>query len=158
MSAGMTRNNMNITTLTAWIARKIRIVAFVAGIFTCLYFVARTLFFVFAHYDGPDKFFGFLLLMGEAYILVHSFGYMMNVFTITGRTEGFPSSFPDKSSQPHVAVIVPARHEPKHVLENTLVMLVNLDYANKHIYFLDDSSEEQYKQEARECFSCLLQL
>ena len=52
--------------------------------------------------------------------------------------------------EPPVAILVAARHEPKSVLENTFVMLNNLNYKNKFIYFLDDSSDAKYQKEAEE--------
>jgi cellulose synthase (UDP-forming) len=49
-----------------------------------------------------------------------------------------------------VAILVAARHEPREVLEETFTSLINLNYDNKKIFFLDDSSDESYKREAEE--------
>jgi cellulose synthase (UDP-forming) len=53
-----------------------------------------------------------------------------------------------EGKQPPVAILVAARHEPKSILENTFMTLRNINYQNKKIYFLDDSSEEKYMGEA----------
>ncbi|MBW8001880.1 MAG: glycosyltransferase [Planctomycetes bacterium] len=49
---------------------------------------------------------------------------------------------------PSVAILIPARHEPSEVMENTILCCYNLSYPSKTIYLLDDSSEEKYKKEA----------
>jgi cellulose synthase (UDP-forming) len=54
------------------------------------------------------------------------------------------------NNEPSIAVIVAARHEPKEVLEETFISLRNLAYENKEIYFLDDSSDERYKNDAED--------
>ncbi|MDD5614001.1 MAG: glycosyltransferase, partial [Candidatus Omnitrophica bacterium] len=54
---------------------------------------------------------------------------------------------------PSVAVLVAARHEPKEVLEATLITLNAMHYKNKKIYLLDDSSIDSYKKEAEELAS-----
>ncbi|HOY10885.1 MAG TPA: glycosyltransferase, partial [Candidatus Omnitrophota bacterium] len=54
------------------------------------------------------------------------------------------------SGGPDIAILVAARHEPREVLEDTFISLNNLNYPNKEIFLLDDSSDEKYKNEALE--------
>lgn len=129
--------------------RKIRIIALVAAISVCLYLISRVVMFSYSDYSRLEKLFGLLLLLGETYMLVHAFGYMINVFTLTGAQHRKPPSKELKpGKEPSVAIVVAARHEPKEVLEDTIITFRNVNYPNKTIYFLDDSSEQAYKDEA----------
>jgi len=47
-----------------------------------------------------------------------------------------------------VAILVTARHKPRKILRDAIASIKNINYKNKSIYFLDDSSEAKYKKEA----------
>lgn len=102
-----------------------------------------------------EKTFGGLLLMAELFVLVHGVGYAMNVFKVLLHSvEGGQSPLPNDEKQcagdagPSVAILVPARNEPREVLERTFITINNVVYKNKKVYFLDDSTEENYQKEA----------
>lgn len=120
----------------------------VGSVAVCFYFVARVIIFSYSDYTPLEKLFGILLLAGETYMMVHALGYMVNVFNLRGREKDAPRAELEKGNEPWVAVIVAARHEPKEILEETIITFRNLDYPNKNIYFLDDSSDQRYKDEA----------
>ncbi|HBB67394.1 MAG: hypothetical protein A2X28_07190 [Elusimicrobia bacterium GWA2_56_46] len=127
---------------------RLRIFTLVGCVAVCLYFVARVIIFSYSYYSPVEKLFGILLLTGETYMLVHALGYMINVFNIRGRELTAPRAEIRQGEEPWVAVVVAARHEPKEILEETIITFRNLDYPNKNIYFLDDSSDQRYKEEA----------
>lgn len=127
---------------------RLRVFTLVASVAVCVYFVARVLIFSYSGYTPVEKLFGLLLLTGETYMLVHALGYMVNAFNIRGKDLEAPRAELKKGAEPWVAVVVAARHEPKEILEETIITFRNLDYANKNIYFLDDSSDQRYKDEA----------
>jgi cellulose synthase (UDP-forming) len=119
-----------------------------------VYFIVRTVLLAYADYTEVDKTLSILLLVGEGFILIHGFGYVVNVIRAYRAQKeeqlmDMAAHTPLKE-EPSVAVLVAARHEPKDVLEETFISLRNLKYKNKSIYFLDDSSEEKYKKEAEE--------
>ena len=83
--------------------------------------------------------------------MLHALGYFFGVFNVSRKKELAAQA--EKLSIkdfPPVAILIPARHEPKEVIENTLISCYNLAYPNKTIYLLDDSSQEQFKKEAEE--------
>lgn len=90
------------------------------------------------------------LLLTEAFVVFQSMAYALDFSSALGAKEPLRADMGDWSGAPKVAVLMPARHEPYGVLENTLLCLKNLDYPNKEIYFLDDSSDERYRREAEE--------
>ncbi len=90
------------------------------------------------------------LLMTEAFVVFHSISYAINFISALRAPEPARADIRDWTKAPSVAILVPARHEPYEVLERTFLCLKNLDYPNKIIYFLDDSSEERYNREAEE--------
>jgi cellulose synthase (UDP-forming) len=114
------------------------------------YVIVRTTLFIFAEYSPVEKFFAIVLILGEMFVLLHGMGYVLNIFrvTIVGKTKVPVISI--GGSEPSVAVLVAARHEPKEILENTFITLQNMNYKNKKIYFLDDSTEAKYKKEAED--------
>jgi len=129
--------------------RRLRVFTLVASVAVCVYFVARVLIFSYSDYTLVEKFFGILLLAGETYMLVHALGYMVNAFNLRGAEDlEMPHVELKKGEEPWVAVVVAARHEPREILEETIITFRNLDYPNKNIYFLDDSSDQRYKDEA----------
>ncbi len=117
-----------------------------------VYFIARTalLVLLLPEYKSIEKFFAALLVFGEFFVLIHSVGYVINIIKTYRKQKIDTSKKSLLKEEPSVAILVAARHEPKEVLENTFITLNNLNYKNKHIYFLDDSSLEQYQREADE--------
>ena len=127
------------------------------GISLCIvsitvYLIVRIILCGYSGYTGIDKACSLLLLGTEIFILLHTVGYFINILRSYNLKEPTwaGSSWPKDTirNTPLVAIIVAARHEPKKVLEETFISLINISYANKEIYFLDDSSDEKYKREA----------
>lgn len=119
-----------------------------------VYVVVRAVFFGYADYSGVDKISSLFLLIGEFFIIFHGIGYVMNVARAYNakkmQEKSDETAHVKMKEEPSVAIIVAARHEPRQVLEDTFISLVNLNYKNKEVYFLDDSSDEKYKMEADE--------
>ena len=119
-----------------------------------VYVVVRAIFLGYAEYSGADKIASLFLLFGETFIIFHGMGYVMNVARAYNsrkhQDDMQERAHQQMKEEPSVAVLVAARHEPREVLEETFISLVNLKYGNKEVYFLDDSSDEQYKREAEE--------
>ncbi len=106
------------------------------------YLIVRTVLFFSADFLGYEMIAAFFLLGAEAFVLVHSFGYFLNIFRVlTHRRDQVvaaqPVSAPD--AYPPVAIIVSSYKEPLSVVEDTLTCFYNLTYPNKHLYFLDDT-------------------
>lgn len=119
---------------------------------TTVYFLIRGAFVFYARYGPFEKALAIIFFMSEAFILFHTFAYFANIYRLSVKEPDRPDSLPAKDfkSPPAVAILIPARHEPKSVLVDTLTGCYNLDYPNKKVYLLDDSSEEKYKKEAEE--------
>ena len=119
-----------------------------------VYVVVRALFVGFSDYSGIDMVTSVFLMLAEFFVILHGVGYVLNVIRAyhrRGQSEALLElSHTVLREEPAVAVIVAARHEPKEVLEETFIGLINLKYGNKDVYFLDDSSDEKYKKEAEE--------
>ncbi|NQT22508.1 MAG: glycosyltransferase [Candidatus Omnitrophica bacterium] len=115
-----------------------------------VYVIVRTALFLFADYTGIEKIFSILLILSEFFILIHGAGYVLNIFSALEGKElklSRPYKVDQKSS---VAILVAARHEPKDVLEKTFITINNLHYENKKVYFLDDSSDENFLKDAED--------
>lgn len=107
-----------------------------------LYLTARFVFFLLSDYSWYEQCVAFLLLGAEIFIMLHSFGYFLNIFRVIVRNKevvAAPVPSVELRSYPPVAIIVSSFKEPLEVLEDTLTCFYNLTYPNKHLYFLDDT-------------------
>lgn len=114
------------------------------------YALIRALFLFQVRYNSLELFFAVLLILAEFFVLVHGFGYVLNVIKVFGGKEDNRKGPAALKDEPSVAILVAARHEPRDLLERTFITLNNLNYKNKFIYFLDDSSKEEYRKEAED--------
>lgn len=132
-----------------------KVLVVLAAVAALIYVTVRIALYLFAEYTGVEKLFAVLLVIGDTFVIVHGIGYAVNVMRIYVWPRRAPEAVtaPMRREGPSVAILVAARHEPKEVLEKTFVTLKNIDYGNKRLYFLDDSSEEKYKREAEELCS-----
>ena len=119
------------------------------------YLIVRGVLLERAKYSALDGICALLVLLAEAFILFHGIGYAVAILwsqkkarNLSALLEGTRSI--DEKEQSSVAIIIPARHEPRKVLEGTFITVNNITYANKKIYFLDDSIKEEYHKEAEE--------
>lgn len=102
----------------------------------------RILYFVFSSYTWQEKISAFLLLLAECFILVHTFGYFVNIFSVIRQTSTNhlpPAQLPH---YPPVAVVMASYKEPLDIIRDTLVCFYNLSYPNKYLYLLDDTRYE----------------
>jgi len=116
------------------------------------YVIVRTALFFFAEYTSIEKVFAVMLISGELFVLLHALGYVFNIFKVFKKESVVFEKNPEKENEsgPSVAILVAARHEPAQVLKNTFITINALNYKNKRVYLLDDSSLDKYKKEADE--------
>ena len=117
-------------------------------VFIAVYLLSTSVFLYFAQYAPLTKVLAVLFFLSEFFVMVHAFGYFWGIYNLNRRPAEVP--YGELKEFPPVAILVPARHEPKEVLTSTLEACRNLEYPNKSIYLLDDSSEEKYRKEAEE--------
>lgn len=133
-------------------AEKIMALTIFAFIALMTYAIVRTVLYQSARYSGSDNLLAFLLIFAELFVLLHGFGYMTHIIVSSSGKVPPPPTVKVKE-EPPVAIVVAARHEPKDVLEGTFLTINNIDYKNKRVYFLDDSSIDSFKKEAEELAS-----
>ncbi|EAT57995.1 glycosyltransferase, partial [Chlorobium ferrooxidans] len=113
-----------------------------------VYLMARTYSVYHARVNIFDEIFAVLFFFAEAFLMIHSFAFFLNILRNQKPDKEPLQKEPGEDAS--VAIAIPARHEPKQIVANTLLTCINLEYPNKKIYLLDDSSIERYKEEARE--------
>jgi len=117
------------------------------------YLMVRTTLFFLAPYFWYEKFFAFILLLAEGFILLHSFGYFLNLLHVirrSGQSRPAANHVEDLREYPPVAIVVSSYHEPIEVVEDTLICFYNLTYPNKHLFFLDDTRYDMPGNETAE--------
>src|SRR6056297_2339206 len=95
----------------------------------CGYLVIRTILFIIADYAWFEKVMAFFLLFAEVFIMMHGFGYFLNLFHVI-RHPASPKILETDSAEltefPLVAIIVSSFKEPLDVLEETLTCFYNV--------------------------------
>ncbi|MBS3761894.1 MAG: glycosyltransferase [Planctomycetes bacterium] len=126
------------------------------GLFTVMtvcasvYLVVRAILLTMGNLGTWSMVLAALLLLAESFVVFQAVAYALNVSQTVDR-EAIPrKDFSNWDEAPPVAILLPARHEPYDVLDKTLTAISNIDYPNKTIFFLDDSSEEKYQHEAEQ--------
>ncbi len=113
-----------------------------------IYILARSYFLYHVRLQTLERLFGIFFFASELFIMVHAFGFFWDLVN-----QAKPAKEPrrvDPGKDASVAILIPSRHEPRQVVHNTLLTCLRMNYPNKKVYLLDDSSIESYKQEARE--------
>ncbi len=123
-----------------------------AVIVILVYIVVRTTLFLFYTYTPIEKLFAIMLIFGEFFVLLHTLGYIFDIFKVFRKENRvYEANLRKKGkNEPSVAILVAARHEPKEVLKNTFITINAINYKNKQVYLLDDSSLAEYQEEADE--------
>jgi len=123
-----------------------------AVIVILVYIVVRTTLFLFYTYTPIEKLFAIMLIFGEFFVLLHTLGYIFDIFKVFRKENRvYEENLRKKGkNEPSVAILVAARHEPKEVLKNTFITINAINYKNKQVYLLDDSSLAEYQEEADE--------
>ena len=129
---------------------KIYLVFGIFGLITLASYISvRFIFLLLPSLSWLDKTMAILLIMAELHLALHSLGFMIYILNKKrGIIKKRRSAHINFDNPPKVAIIVAARHEPKHILEETFTSLHCVDYKNKEIYLLDDSSQKKFKTEA----------
>jgi cellulose synthase (UDP-forming) len=126
--------------------RNLEVIAISAIISISVYFFVRILSFLYIPGIAPVLIiYGMFFLLAESFSIIHLMGFIIDIFHINKRK---PKKFNFKNIPaghwPSVAVLLPAKDEPKEVLEETIASLNLLDYENKNIYLLDGSDKEYF--------------
>ena len=122
--------------------------------------VALTLLCVYASFRGAslfnpgyrwiDRLFAILLLGAEVFILFHGIGYLATVLRASKGYDVTRTRVFVPTTTPPVAIIVASFNEDLALLEDTIASVANLDYPNKRVYLLDDSTKEDLQRGAQQ--------
>jgi len=129
---------------------KFEAIALLTIVSIIVYIIVRTTLLFFADYSTLERIMAIVLIVGELFVIIHGLGYVLNISRILRKKDNKETEKYILQEEPSVAILVAARHEPKEILTETFTTLCNLNYKNKAIYFLDDSSDESYIKEADE--------
>ena len=125
--------------------------AAIAILTICLYFFAHFTSLFVAGYSPVDRIFSIILLAAESFFLIQGIGYALNVIKANrSYGEEFDAQhFFLPTTEPKVAVCIAAFNEEPDTLESTLSACTLMNYGNKKIYLLDDSSRTELADDAQ---------
>lgn len=122
--------------------------AVVAITLLCVYAAFRGASLLSPGYSWVDRLSAILLLSAEAFLLIHGIGYFLTVFRATKGYRVTKVRFFVPFSEPSVAAVIASFNEELAMLEDTIASVTNLEYANKRVYLLDDSTREHLQKGA----------
>lgn len=119
--------------------------AIIALLCICIYLTFRFFVFFAEEYSLLDRIFAICLLVGELFFFIHGIGYSIDAIKASRRyREEFDSQhYFLNVKEPKVAVFITAYNEDADTLENTISACTLMDYKNKQIYLLDDSTKPE---------------
>jgi cellulose synthase/poly-beta-1,6-N-acetylglucosamine synthase-like glycosyltransferase len=112
-------------------------------ILLCLYPVFRTLTFLDPGYRPVDRVASILLTGAELFIILHALGYLLSTIKASRRHTAPQEHLLAAFREPPVAVLVTSFNESVVVLEETLAAVSALDYGQKTLYLVDDSTQAE---------------
>jgi len=121
------------------------------------YVVFRGIAFFGPGYSLLDRLFAVLLLCAELFIFIHATAYFLTAIKATGRYTITKEHVFTPVVEPTTAVVIATFNEEPSILEETVISVVNLDYPNKKVYIVDDSTNEELRrgiQDLTEKYGC----
>ena len=125
--------------------------AAIAILAICIYFFAHFTSLFVAGYSPVDRIFAIILLAAESFFLIQGIGYALNVIKAhrSYRKDFDAQHFFLPTEEPKVAVCIAAFNETADTLESTLSACTLMNYGNKKVYLLDDSSRVELADDAQ---------
>ena len=115
----------------------------------CIYVIFRGVSLFNPGYRWIDHLFAFLLIGAEIFTIFHAIGYLATVVRSLRNYRVTKTRVFVPFIEPPIGVVVASFNEDVAMLEDTIVSVTNLEYANKKIYILDDSTNENLQKGAR---------
>ena len=112
----------------------------------CIYVLFRGVSLFNPGYRWIDHIFAILLICAEIFVIFHAIGYLAAMvrsfrdYRVTRISVFVPFV------EPPVSVVIASFNEEVAMLEDTIVSVTNLEYANKKVYILDDSTNENLQK------------
>ncbi len=134
------------------------VMALLAIVALSLYVVFRGVTFLDPGYTWLDRLFAIFLLGAELFIFVHAIAYFLTTIKATGKYTITKEHVFVPAMEPATAVIIASFNEEPSMLEETVISAVNLDYAQKKVYLVDDSTNEDLRrgiQDLAERYGCV---
>ena len=122
------------------------IMALLAIVALSLYVVFRGIAFLDPGYTWLDRLFAVFLLGAELFIFTHAIAYLLTTIKATGRYTITKERVFAPAVEPATAVIIAAFNEEPSLLEETVISAINLDYAQKKVCIVDDSTNEDLRR------------
>jgi cellulose synthase (UDP-forming) len=129
-----------------------RVLAFTwIGLFSMMiYALFMGLAFFSPGYGLVDRIASIGLLLGILFILMHGFGYANSMIKASWGYNEIKRRIFTPQGAPKVACAIATFNEPIEVVEETVAALVNVDYPNKEVVILDDSTKEESRAAMRD--------
>jgi len=131
---------------------KIIILSFFTTLVTtlCVYLVFRASTLLSPGYSLIERFFAILLLLTEGFFLFNVATYSLNLIGAIMKYEEVSRMVfvPALFHEPKVAIFITSFNEDESVLEKSLKAATSIDYRNKEIFLLDDSTEPKLMKAA----------
>jgi cellulose synthase (UDP-forming) len=106
----------------------------------CVYFAFRTSTLFLPGYAPAERLYGAIFLATEIFVFLHTAGFILSIVRSTRNYKKVSDTFFAQYTTAPVTCYISSFNEPADILEETIASVRNLDYRNKEIVLLDDST------------------
>lgn len=115
-------------------------------VFASIYLVLRANTFFSSEFGILEKFWGAIFLIAELFVFTNILGFLISIIKSTVSYKTIAESYFAPYSNESVSCFICSYNEPIEILEETIASVLNIDYENKELFLLDDSTGELGKQ------------
>jgi len=131
-------------------ARSIAGIAWFTVFFAFIYFLFIGLAAASPGYRFVDRIASIFLVLGSLFIFVHGLGYANSMIKSSWAYDEVKKRVFSPMREPKVACLIACFNEPLDVLEETVAAAAAMDYGNKEVVILDDSTKDEIRQGVRD--------
>ncbi|HEX8833155.1 MAG TPA: glycosyltransferase [Abditibacteriaceae bacterium] len=130
--------------------KRIIAMTWVAMFFSLIYFLFIGLAAAAPGYSFADRVASIFLVFGSFFIFLHGIGYANSMIKASWAYDEVKKRVFSPMREPKVVCLIACFNEPLDVLEETISAMMAMDYGNKEVLILDDSTKEEIRQGVRE--------
>jgi cellulose synthase (UDP-forming) len=116
---------------------------------SCIYFVFRTSTLFLPGYSLTERLYGAAFLVAELFVFLHTVGFILSIIRSSRSYRKVTDTYFAPLTKASVTCYISSFNEPAEILEETIASVRALDYRNKEVILLDDSTGDYAKNAAK---------
>ncbi|MBI5223386.1 glycosyltransferase [Candidatus Micrarchaeota archaeon] len=118
------------------------VLATVIIVFASIYLIIRASTLFSSDYGVFERLWAMIFLVSELFIFLNILGFLLSILKSTANYKTVTESYFAPYSNESVSCFICSYNEPLEILEETILSVLNVNYENKELILLDDSTGE----------------